>query len=152
MHKHFRTALVLLVSMVVLHFIAVGVGLYAVSIVWIDKVLHILAGAAVALLALWVLERRSIRATALRVILIVFVLAVLWELLEFLFMALFPTYARSLAIYSPNLLEATSDVITNLIGALAVFLLRNPRSKRHLTQRLARVILLPLLLAHEIIK
>ena len=49
----------LLIAMTVLHFIANLTGLYEQPIIWIDKVLHIIAGIAVAMLWFWFLQRKE---------------------------------------------------------------------------------------------
>ena len=146
--------ILLLAVMTLGHFIANSTGLYEGDIIWIDNVLHIMAGAALALLWLELLRIRLIlllfvpnsqsrglpnRVTQLRqssvtkeeskqriivsTLLFVFVLAILWELIEFLFLIYFPSYAFSLNLYSSSVLESMEDVLSNLIGGTIVCLL-----------------------------
>ena len=49
-----------LLVMVFLHFVANATGLYEGRTIWIDKVLHVMAGAAVAMLWFWFLQKKDI--------------------------------------------------------------------------------------------
>ncbi|MEK7541480.1 MAG: hypothetical protein AAB533_01380 [Patescibacteria group bacterium] len=118
--------LVLLFVIVGLHFVANATWLYETEIVWFDNILHALAGIAFGLLWLWVREKKDPRVPlvfrAISTIVFVFGIALLWELLEFLFLNLFPSYAYYFHLYSPSMREATLDVLSNMMGALALVL------------------------------
>jgi len=47
----------LLIVMTAIHFTAVSVGLYEQSVIWIDKVLHVMAGIMIAMFWLWIVRR-----------------------------------------------------------------------------------------------
>ena len=125
-----RPVLLILILVVALHFIGNAMGVYEQQIeagfVWFDNVLHALVGLAVGLLWLAFLgKRRSERTVLFRAsTALVFVLAVamLWELVEFGFFKLFPTYAEQLNIYSPSLKEAFGDILSNVAGGLVLLL------------------------------
>lgn len=102
-------------SIVILHFIANATGLYEMRIIWFDNVLHFLTGIAFALVWLWVF-RGSLRGA----ITFVVGLAIIWELLEFGFLKLFPVSAHSLSIFSPTLSEALEDIVSNVLGAIVL--------------------------------
>src|SRR3989344_1282183 len=116
----------LLVLMGLLHLFANFIGLYEQKIIWIDKVLHIMAGVGAAKLWIWLLQTRfkisldSIhRAISVSSILgFVLCAAVLWEVFEFAFWTAVPTYALAFNLYSPTVFDVLSDIMTNLIGAI----------------------------------
>lgn len=118
----------LLLSVVILHFISNAFGVYDLQIeagfVWIDNVLHTLVGVAVGLFWLYFLNLRKTDASAVfratSVIAVVLITAVLWELLELGFYLSMRTYAVSLNIYSPSILEAIEDIVSNTAGGLLV--------------------------------
>jgi glycopeptide antibiotics resistance protein len=116
----------LLVGVIALHLVANALGVYDTQIeagfVWIDNVLHMLVGVAVGLFWLRFLHLRKPGASAAfragSTVAIVLTAAVIWELLEFAFYISMQTYAVSLNIYSPSLLEAVEDVVSNVVGGL----------------------------------
>lgn len=114
-----------------LHIFAVLFGLYSTSIVWIDKLQHILAGVAVAMFFLYLQSRKRVNLNSKRklffkVLFLVLIVAIIWELLEFSFLEIFPLYAKKFSLYSPTLEEAIGDIIANLIGALlSLIFIRN---------------------------
>lgn len=118
-----------------LHFIANTTGLYETRIVWFDNIRHALAGIGFGLLWLWILEKRNLHISFVfsAALLIIFVLgtALVWELLEFLFLKQFTSYADSLSIYSPSLGEASADIVSNLVGAVILILVIGYKSRKH---------------------
>jgi|SRR3989344_5856966 len=115
--------------MVILHFIANFTGLYETSIVWIDKVLHILAGIGIAMIWIVISERKKVRATlentVFGTLLFVLIIAIFWELTEFLLLKFLPFYALSLNIYSPTLMESFGDILADMIGGVLFLFFRN---------------------------
>lgn len=115
-----------------LHFGAVWSGFYdwqfSTRVFWFDNVLHVLVGAGFAMAAIWVAERRGMRASTFFVLAAVLALAALWELAEYLFYTRFTEYAYWSKIYSPSLNEALADIVSDLAGAGAVLLIL--RAKR----------------------
>ena len=115
----------LLTAMTALHFIANLTGLYEQPIIWIDKVLHTMAGIAVAMLWFWFLQRKErfsdnipkiiLASSAIGFVLLV---AFLWEVAEFAFWKGLPEYANNLNLYSPTIFDVLSDIGSNLIGAI----------------------------------
>ena len=111
--------------MTVIHFIAVSVGLYEQPIIWIDKVLHVMAGVAVAMLWFWFLQRREKFSDGISKIILVgsvigFVLlvALLWEIFEFAYWKGVPEWANKFKFYSPTIVDVLSDMVANLIGGV----------------------------------
>ncbi len=123
--------LITLVAIVALHFFAVFAGVYDAQIargfVWFDNLLHALVGVAFGLLWLYVVHARamalSLRGLIFSIFAIVFVFAVVWELLELIFLLVAPTYAYRFAIYSPSIVEASFDIASNLVGAAILALM-----------------------------
>ncbi|MCK9352224.1 MAG: hypothetical protein WCT49_05735 [Candidatus Paceibacterota bacterium] len=126
-----RHILILFACIIILHFIANAVGLYDTPVVWFDNVLHMLAGAGFGLVWLWISESKSVRISqgypASSMIGFVLCLALVWELMEFLFLSYFTPYAYALNIYSPSILEASIDVISDLTGAVVLLFLNHVR-------------------------
>ena len=128
----------LLCLMVLFHVFANFVGLYEQRIIWIDKVLHIMAGVGVAMIWVWVLQTcfkialETIPKVMTVTSLLGFVLfaAIVWEVFEFAFWIAAPAYAVALNLYSPTIFDVLSDLVTNLIGAIlfAAVLFRGRRS------------------------
>lgn len=122
----------LLSAVVVVHFTANTLGVYEAQIqngfVWIDNLLHAATGAAFGLLFLWLLNKNNLEYSAsARIILtlvFVFCLAIIWELIELGFFKFFTSYAHSLKIYSPSILEACSDIISNMVGVVILLLFK----------------------------
>ena len=115
----------LLIAMTTLHFIANLTGLYEQPIIWIDKVLHIMAGIAIAMFWFWFLQRKQQFSDNIpKIILVssavgfVLLIAFLWEVAEFAFWKGLPEYANNLNLYSPTIFDVLSDIGSNLIGAI----------------------------------
>ena len=108
----------------ILHFIANATGLYQGQIIWFDNLLHFLTGIAFGLTWLWILRENTteIYNSQDLILAVVFVLglAVLWELAEFGFLKLLPTYAHSLSIFSPSINEAFADIASNVLGVIVL--------------------------------
>ena len=115
----------LLLAMTALHFIANLTGLYEQPIIWIDKVLHIMAGIAIAMLWFWFLQRKENFSNNIPKIIFVssaigsvLLIAFLWEVAEFAFWKGLPEYANNLNLYSPTIFDVLSDIGSNLVGAV----------------------------------
>jgi hypothetical protein len=115
----------LLIAMTALHFIANLTGLYEQPIIWIDKVLHIMAGIAIAMLWFWFLQRKEKLSDNISKIVLtssaigfVLLIAFLWEVVEFAFWKGLPEYANNLKLYSPTIFDVLSDIGSNLVGAM----------------------------------
>lgn len=110
----------------ILHISSILFDWYDAAVVWVDNVEHILAG--IALSTLFVLVRsnkyKNNYVFAIYIILFVFAIAVLWELIEFCLLTFLPDFAQQFSLYSPTLLEALEDIISNLIGSI-IFILIN---------------------------
>ena len=121
MNVKFFHVVLILTAMVALHFTANAIGMYESRIIWIDKVLHIMAGSAIAMLWVWFLQRRNLvsRDSFLlfsSVVGFVALVAIGWEIVEYGFWRTLPNYATIYNIYSPNIFDLLSDVVFNLIG------------------------------------
>lgn len=116
--KKVKLVFFLFLAIIILHFIANAVGLYKTEIVWFDNVLHALAGFAFGLLWLRIREKSS----WVSVLAFVLVVALAWELFEFLFLTFFTKYAHSTGIYSLSVGEAAFDTLSNLVGGFALIL------------------------------
>lgn len=126
----------LLIAMTALHFIANLTGLYEQPIIWIDKVLHIMAGIAIAMLWFWFLQRKGKFSDNIPKIILassvlgfVLLIAFLWEVSEFTFWKGLPEYANNLNLYSPTIFDVLSDIGSNLVGALVFSLLAIKKNK-----------------------
>jgi|SRR3989338_743100 len=122
--KLFHIAL-LLMGMTVLHFIANLTGLYEQEIVWIDKVLHIMAGIAVAMFWFWFLQKKEELSDNIPKIILVIstigfalLVAFFWEVTEFAFLKGLPEYANKLNLHSPTIFDVLSDIGSNLVGVV----------------------------------
>ncbi len=119
----FRTIL-LLVAVSCLHFAGVFFGIYEHQIqqgnVWFDNILHALDGVIFAYA--WFSHRKE-QATFIGVITFVVLLAIGWEVIEYGFMIFSPAYAVDLKIYSPSILEAMQDILSNIAGGIIAFFL-----------------------------
>ena len=134
--KLFHIALLLIV-MTALHFIANSIGLYEQPIIWIDKVLHIMAGIAIAMLWFWFLQKKEKFSDnipkiilASSVIGFVLLVAFLWEVAEFAFWKGLPEYANILKLYSPTIFDVLSDIGSNLVGAIIFSILAIKRDEK----------------------
>ncbi|MCC7500544.1 hypothetical protein IT396_01940 [Candidatus Nomurabacteria bacterium] len=121
--------LAMVVLVTVLHFGAVWSGFYdwqfSTRVFWFDNVLHVLVGIGFAMAALFITERYRLSGLQTLFFVLGFVLvgAVAWELVEYIFFTRFTEYAYWSRIYSPSLYEASSDVISDLLGGAAYLLL-----------------------------
>ncbi|TSC85516.1 MAG: hypothetical protein G01um10148_902 [Parcubacteria group bacterium Gr01-1014_8] len=114
-----------LLAIAALHFGDNALGIYDTQIqngfVWFDNVLHALVGATLALgLLRWLGKKNTMLSqtfTAITTLHFVLIAATAWELFEYIFFTLFPNYALYLKLYSPSLVEAASDVFSNVFGA-----------------------------------
>jgi hypothetical protein len=104
------------------HLLGVLLGIYTQQIetgfVWFDNVLHLLVGFGFSLLVF------SATTAAWRACLIVFVLAVLWEVVEMIMYLSLPELSIYLKTYSPTLFEAAQDVASNMGGFIIVWMLK----------------------------
>ncbi len=122
-----------LVAIAVIHFIADLYGIYDTQeqsgIVWFDNVLHFLVGIVLAHVLMHKVERRYPSRkyvwNALYTVCLVLLLALVWESLEYGFLRLFPLYAVAFELYSPSLIEATEDILSNMIGGLFVLMFQS---------------------------
>ena len=119
-----------------LHFGAVWTGFYdwqfSTRIIWFDNVLHALVGITFAMCLLWFAHYQQWNLSPAQRIIValvfVLVMAVAWELAEYLFFTQLTDYAYSLKIYSPSISEATSDIVSDLLGAgLFLTIVRSPQ-------------------------
>ena len=118
--------LLLFLVIALLHFAALYSGFYDLQIqmgfVWWDNVLHVLVGIAFGLLWLWLLQSlnydTSSRFAMLSMFLFVLFLALGWEGAEYLARLYVRSLAESLQIFSPNLTEASSDILSDLLGGI----------------------------------
>jgi len=116
----------LLIVMTAIHFTAVSVGLYEQSVIWIDKVLHIMAGVAIAMSWLWIvrralkisLENVPIIITISSIVGFVLLIALFWEIFEFAYWQGAPEWANKFKFYSPTIFDVLSDIGSNLVGAV----------------------------------
>src|SRR3989344_3364652 len=114
----------------VLHFVELFSGVYdaqiAMGFVWSDNLLHALEGVVFAIFWLSFLHMQKRRFsktfTVISTLLFVFLVAFLWELLEYAFLVFAPAYAYSFNIFSPSITEASFDILSNLVGAAALML------------------------------
>lgn len=111
----------LLISMLGLHIIANFLGMYETKIIWIDKVLHVMAGIAIGMF--WLLISLKHQATSrlinfMSIIGFVLLIALIWEIAEFAFWNLLPNYAEKLELYSPHIKDVLTDMTANLLGAI----------------------------------
>jgi hypothetical protein len=101
---------------VVLHTACVVFGIYdaqiAAGFVWVDNILHMMVGAGVGHAA-WVYKRNAVYALCAA-----FVLALVWECIEFMCYIITPEFALAFKVYSPTVYEAGEDVASNMLGAV----------------------------------
>jgi hypothetical protein len=114
----------------ILHFIANATGLYDAQIksgfVWFDNLLHFFIGAIFAYMFSKILINKNSNIFNFKIVILtitfVIIFAIGWEFLELFFMNFFPNQAQGLKLYSPSLVEAFEDVISNIAGAF-IFIL-----------------------------
>ena len=122
-----RHVIFILILITILHISAGLFSWYETRIVWVDNLQHVLAGIAFAMLFL--LIRRKNEHNVFLMIGFVLLIAMLWELFEFLFLQFLPFYAQKFSLYSPTFLEAGEDILSNVIGGI-VFAIWNFGRKR----------------------
>lgn len=113
-----------------LHFGAVYSGFYdwqfSTRVFWFDNVLHGFVGIGFAMAALFVMERlgrpTGIAAQSAVALAATLGLALVWELVEYIFFTQFTEYAYWSKIYSPSVGEALADTFSDVVGA-ALFLI-----------------------------
>ncbi|MEK6813097.1 MAG: hypothetical protein AABX86_03215 [Nanoarchaeota archaeon] len=127
MKSYYLIFTVILISCIVVgHFMALHFGCYTTSLcsagsgrtIWVDNIFHVLAGIAFGLFLLWLLEVINFKLHYPKITLLagVLLLALLWELIEFLLLRYSPDFALRFSIYSPTLAEAGSDILSNVFG------------------------------------
>lgn len=125
--KIFFRTLLLIIAIAILHFLGVYFGIYEYQIqqgfVWFDNILHALDGAIFAYAWISFKKSKGITTSLTSAIIFVFILGVGWEILEYGIMKLFPSSAMDLKIYSPSIWEAVQDIISNIVGAVALTLI-----------------------------
>lgn len=118
-----------------LHFGALFSGFYdwqfGTRVFWFDNVLHVLVGAGFAMGALWLAAARGMPrgTTIIFTLLVVLGLAALWEAAEYVFYTQFTEYAYWSKIYSPSIAEALSDIVSDMVGGIAVLALSRTGDK-----------------------
>ena len=123
--------------MTAIHFTAVSVGLYEQSVIWIDKVLHVMAGIAIAMFWLWIVQRalKISLENVPRIITIssivgfVLLIALFWEVFEFAYWKGAPEWANKFKFYSPTIVGVLGDIVSNLIGAIIFCILAIKKDK-----------------------
>lgn len=119
-----RTA-VLVVLLAVGHITAIYFNLYE-GRVWIDMPLHFIAGIALGVIWIWILDYREARGVSYSDLLLltmslvgwVLLLSFSWELFEFAMREYFLKLAQAWKIYPPNPKDTLSDMIFGLLGGL----------------------------------
>jgi len=123
MKTQIKHIVLLLAAMAGLHVFANVTGMYETRIIWIDKVLHIMAGIAIGMVWLVILQKRDeIQAAKLAhfmaIIGFVLLVAVAWEITEALFWKYLPFYAEKWNLYSPDIKDLLGDIVANLAGGI----------------------------------
>ena len=115
----------------ILHIFAITFEFYKTKIVWIDNLQHILAGIAVAMFSILIKRDNNKKINiAIWIIGFVLIITVFWEIMEFLLWKLLPFYAQKFSLFSPTILEAFEDIISNLIGGLIFTILYTNKIKK----------------------
>ena len=126
MNKRLKQIIILLVIITILHAIAVYFRFYSAGMP-LDKPQHLLAGIVFALIWIWILESKKQKLSKSTLIISTISFAVfgsfIWELFEFAILNLAPTFANKFKIYSPNLAEAITDIVSGLIGGIIASLI-----------------------------
>ena len=120
-----------------LHFVALYGGVYDAQIeaefIWWDNVLHFFVGIVFAIAWLWYLQWRQYesfsRFTILSTLAFVLVMAISWELFEYFARLFYRGLVESLQLYSPNLVEALSDIASNIVGATVLLIVKERLEK-----------------------
>lgn len=124
-----KDILLLIIGLIALHYFALSSGMYTCTdpetcFVWIDNVAHAFGGILCAMIWVYLVQRKNLQLIStqktafISIVLFVFLTALLWELFEFSIFKLFTDFAYKLALYSPSLAEASSDIISNAIGGV----------------------------------
>lgn len=116
----------LFMVMTAIHFTAVSIGLYEQPVIWIDKVLHVMAGIAIAMSWLWIvrkalkisLENVPTIITISSIVGFVLLIALFWEIFEFAYWNGVPDWANKFKFYSPTIVDVLGDIGSNLIGTI----------------------------------
>jgi len=126
-----RHVIGILVVMTLIHVIATLLGHYESDFIWIDKILHIMAGVAIGMFWLWIIQHKfkkikkdkySKFLLVTSVIGFVLIVAFAWEIAEYAFWKNLPTYAQTLKLYSPSILDLVTDILANIVGGVIVTL------------------------------
>ena len=119
----------IILLIVIIHSLAIFLGLYSTKPVIIDLPQHFLAGIFFSLLFLMILEKRSVDyLKSSRLILFISILGVsllgsfLWELLELVLLNFFTKAAYELYAYSPTISDSLTDMLAGVLGGLATYL------------------------------
>jgi len=75
-----------------------------------------MTGFASGLLVIFIANKKHIKISNYKIIFGVITIAVLWEVAEWLLLILSPETALTYDIYSSSIVEAVSDVVSNMIG------------------------------------
>jgi len=129
MNKKIKIFLVFTIPLfLILHFL--GWIKFYYTLVGYDKIVHFLAGASVVLVVCWFLEEKQIKINKIFTSFIVlFFVAVLWEILEFLIDNII---GRSiLGPLQQSKTDTLTDFIANFIGASFIFLCLYFEQKKH---------------------
>lgn len=132
--------LLFIAGLIALHFFALSTGMYTCDdpktcLVWVDNIAHGLGGVLCGMIWIYFLQTKKSKlintknAMFISTTLFVLITAITWELFEFSLYEFFTDFAYKLALYSPSLVEASSDVISNTIGGLifALFLTQSAK-------------------------
>mgnify|MGYP001613988574 FL=1 len=115
----------------ILYIFAITFEFYKTKIVWVDNLQHILAGIAVAMFSILIKRDNNKKINiAIWIIGFVLIITVFWEIMEFLLWKLLPFYAQKFSLFSPTILEAFEDIISNLIGGLIFTILYTNKIKK----------------------
>ena len=109
-----------------LHLFAVFAKLYNGSTIWIDIPQHLLAGVFLSMIFVYVAKKNKYFSSDPSSFLFMFSVvsfallgSFAWEIIEFLFWKFLPHFAEKLKWYSPDILDALSDMAAGLLGGVA---------------------------------
>ena len=119
----------IILLIIIIHSLAIFLGLYNTKPVVIDIPQHFLAGIFFSLFFLMILEKKSIDyLKSSRLILFISLLGVsllgsfLWELLELILLNFFTKVAYELYTYSSTVSDSLTDMYAGVLGGLATYL------------------------------
>lgn len=122
MKFRFKHIVILLMLMLGIHVFANLTGMYETEVIWIDKVLHVMAGVAIGMVWLIIAQKKFGSSEKLinfmSLIGFVLLLALVWEIGEFIFWKGFPAYAKKLELFSPHVKDVVTDMTANLVGGV----------------------------------